>query len=197
MTDTCLLFANTRHFLDGRQTAPAIEPLSPGEIVEHARANEDEATVIADYISAARAWVENQVNLALGQRTVTLYMDEFPSWDVELRFPPLNSVTSIVYLDSSGTSTTLSTSLYRVDTTSRPPRITPAYGQFWPVTYSVSNAVTITASVGYTTTASVPQAAKQAIRYLAAMMYENREPTDEDLRIVNRILDPIRWEGAI
>lgn len=198
MTSDCLTFANISSYLDGRLTAPAIEPLSPGEVSEHARVDgSEESKLVAGYIAAAREWVENQITMSLGQRTVTLYLDEFPDGTVEVRFPPLVSITSIVYLDSAGTSTTLSSSLYRVSTTKRPPEIEPAYAQVWPVTYPVANAITITAVVGYTTVASVPQCAKQAIRYMAALMYQQREPTEEDLSIVRRILDPIRWEGSV
>lgn len=177
---------------------PTFEPLDPRETADHLRAGDDASIVqlISDYLQVAREWVENDVRVSLGQRTVTLYLDEFPDWDVEIRLPPLQSVASVVYLDDAGSSTTLSGSLYRVDATSRPGRITPAYGQTWPCTYQVTKAITITATVGYTDATLVPACAKQAMRILAKMMFDGGGLLCEDgIESVRRILDPLRWEG--
>lgn len=198
MTSECLTFANVPSFLDGRFTNLTSEPLTVAEAMPHIRVTSaSEASLIAGYISAARLWVENEISTSLGARTAYLYLDYFPDDEIEWHFPPLNSVTSLQYVDSDGTTQTLSSSLYRVSTARRPPIIKPVYGQIWPVTYVGANAVTITASVGYTTPSSVPECAKQAIRYLTAMYFENREPMEEDLRVVKRTLDPIRWRGDI
>lgn len=177
---------------------PTFEPLDARETADHIRAGDDAAVIslINDYLLVAREWVENEVQVSLGQRTVTLYLDWFPSWEIEIRLPPLQSVTSIVYLDTSGTSTTLSSTLYRVDTVHRPGRIEPAYSQIWPVTYPVNKAITITATVGYTSADLVPACAKQAMRILAKMMFDSGGGMcDDGLDAVRRILDPIRWEG--
>jgi uncharacterized phiE125 gp8 family phage protein len=176
---------------------PSFEPVAADELSIHSHIDSpDGQELLTQYLAAARAWVENEVKSALTTRTATLYLDCFPDWEVEIRMPPLASVTSVVYLDSAGDSQTLSSSLYRSDTTSKPARITPAYGEIWPVTYDVTNAVTITATVGYTASA-VPECAKQAIRFMAGLMFEHREPTDADLYVVRRILDPIRWDGSV
>lgn len=189
-------FANVPHELV--LSAPTFEPLDPRETADHIRAGDDAATVqlVSDYLLAAREWVESEVSVALTTRTATLYLDYFPSWAVEIRMPPLQSVTSVVYLDTSGTSTTLSSSLYRVDATSRPGRIEPAYAHFWPVTYAVNKAITITATVGYTSADLVPNCAKQAMRILVKMMFDGGGILCEDgLNAVRRMLGPIRWEG--
>jgi uncharacterized phiE125 gp8 family phage protein len=191
-------FANVPSYLDGMQSAPALEPVGPDEIGDHSRIDGvDESLGLMGYIAAARAWVENEVRLSLGERTLTLYLDCFPDdGPIELRFPPINSVTSVGYVDSTGATQTLSSSLYRTDLVRRPGRIEPAYGQVWPFTYPVSNAITVTFSAGYTSPQLVPESAKQAVRYMAALMYQKREPTKEDIVIVQRILDPLRWDGS-
>lgn len=195
-SSTCT-FLNVPSTMDGRFSAPAEEPLSVEELASHLRVDgPDESRLLGEYIAAARGWVENEINVSLGQRTIILYLDYFPEdGPVEVRFPPLQSVTSIVYLDGSGTSQTLSSTLYRVDAVSRPGRIEPAYGEVWPETYEGIKTITITAVVGYSTTASVPQCAKQAIRLYAGAMYQNREPTEVEYDAMRRILDPLRWEG--
>lgn len=177
---------------------PTFEPLDPSEVADHVRAGSDPAMIsmIADYLLVSREWVENEVKTSLGQRTLTLYLDEFPCWEIEVRFPPLQSVTSIVYLDTDGSSQTLSASLYRVDTTGKPGRITPAYGEIWPNAQCVTRAVTVTATVGYTSAELVPACAKQAMRILTKIMLDNGGIICEDgLDSVRRILDPIRWGG--
>lgn len=196
MNATCNTFLNMQTSLV--LSAPTFEPVTPDELQTHAHIDApDGQELISQYLLAARGWVENECKLALTTRTATLYLDYFPDWEIEVRMPPLASVTSVVYLDSAGDSTTLSSSLYRTDTTSRPARITPAYGEIWPVTYDVTNAVTVTATVGYSSTSLVPEPAKQAIRFLAAMMFEHRELTEVDFNVARRILDPIRWDGSL
>lgn len=177
---------------------PTFEPLDARETADHLRAGDDAAVVglISDYLLAARLWVESYLQSSLGQRTITLYLDEFPCWEIDIRLPPLQSISSIVYLDTTGSSTTLSASLYRVDTTSRPGRITPAYGEIWPCTYCVTRAITITAVVGYTDASLVPSCAKQAMRILTKMMFDGGGMLCEDgLEAVRSMLGPLRWEG--
>jgi uncharacterized phiE125 gp8 family phage protein len=103
-----------------------------------------------------------------------LYLDWFPEC-IELRKPPVQSVSSIAYLDENGDSQTLSSSLYRTDLNSRPSRIEPAYGQSWPSTYGVSNSITVTFLAGYTTQALIPEQAKQAIKLLVSHWYSHRD----------------------
>lgn len=177
---------------------PTFEPLDASDVADHIRAGDDASVrnLINDYLLVAREWVENEVQISLGQRTWTLYLDCFPCWEIELRLPPVQSVTSIAYLDTDNTSQTLSASLYRVDTDGKPGRIVPVYGQIWPYTYPTTKAVTITATVGYTSAGLVPACAKQAMRILTKMMYDGGGGMCEsELDAVRRILDPIRWEG--
>lgn len=177
---------------------PLFEPLDASEVADHLRVGDDPSVLalISDYLIVARESVENEVQTSLSQRTAILYLDDFPCWEVELRLPPIQSVTSVVYLDTDGSSQTLSSTLYRVDTTGRPGRLTPIYGQLWPETYETTRAVTITFVAGYTEAALVPACAKQAMRFLTKMMFDSGGGLCEDsLEAVRRLLDPIRWEG--
>jgi uncharacterized phiE125 gp8 family phage protein len=156
-------------------TAPAIEPVTLTEAKLHLRVDHTaDDSLITALIVAAREQSEAFTSRAFIEQTITLTFDEFPD-SFALPRPPLVSVTSIAYLDSTGASQTLSDTLYRVDTQSEPGRITVAYGQSWPVTYDVTGAVTVVYKAGYgTLAASVPASIKHAILMMVESFYENR-----------------------
>ena len=90
--------------------------------------------------------------------------------------PPIQSVTSIEYIDSSGATVTLDSEEYRVDTNSEPARITEAWGKSWPAVRDVINSVIITSDAGYGDNASdVPDDLRHAIKLMLGHLYENRE----------------------
>ena len=94
-------------------TAPTVEPVSVSQIRAQCGIDTgDFDDSIADWIRAARNMVETDAEIALASSTWALYLDCFPYWEIELRKPPVQSLTSIVYLDGDGTSQTLSSSLY-------------------------------------------------------------------------------------
>ncbi len=78
--------------------------------------------------------------------TYRLTIDAFPAESdsrIPVPMPPLQSVSSIAYLDSNGVSQTLATTYYRVLTDREPGEIILRYGQTWPSTYDEPQAVTI------------------------------------------------------
>jgi uncharacterized phiE125 gp8 family phage protein len=157
-------------------TSPTQEPVSVSDMKSHLRVDHGhEDGRIADMIQAAREMVEEDAQVALCPQTLTIYLDAFPRWEVCLRKCPVNAISSITYVDSDGTTQTLSASEYTFDAASKPARLTPAYGETWPVTRPQVNAVAITATAGYTSPSSIPAMAKQAIKMLVAHWYENRE----------------------
>jgi uncharacterized phiE125 gp8 family phage protein len=162
-------------------TAATAEPVSLDDLKDHLRiTGNDEDLYLSGIISAARSIVETRTRRQLFTATWLLKMDSFADcrhtdgWTIRLEKVPVASVTSIVYLDTGGTSTTLSSSLYTTDLFSEPPRITPAYSQTWPSTRNIVNAVTVQFVAG-AAAAAVPVEAKHAIKLLCGLMYENRE----------------------
>lgn len=157
------------------KTAPAVEPVSTVECIEHIRGSmtEDSAEVEA-LIPAARLDVENEAWRSLITQTWELRLDNFLDcmW---LERPPVQSVTSVKYLDADNVEQTLAPSVYTVDIYSTPGRVELAKDQVWPTTYDVSNAVTIEFIAGYGLAAAVPAVFKQAIKVRLADYYENRE----------------------
>ena len=196
MNADTLTFSHVPHVMT--LGTPSFEPVLQRELSTHAHVDAEVGEeLLPAYLSSARYWVENELQMALANRTFTLYMDMFPAWEIELRMPPITAVSAITYIDTNGNAQTFDSSKYVVDLVHSPARITPQWGLFWPYTRPIMNSVQITGTCGYASADVVPQPAKQAIRYLAAMMYEQREPGENDLAIVRRILDPMRWEGNL
>ena len=104
--------------------------------------------------------------------------DTFTTSIVTLRKRPLQSVTSITYVDSAGDSQTVSSSLYAVDTDADPGRIVLGYQESWPTSRGHTNDVAYTYVCGYGDTgADVPSTLKAAIKLLVSHWSENREAT--------------------
>jgi uncharacterized phiE125 gp8 family phage protein len=162
-------------------TAPALEPVSLAEAKVHLRVTvADEDALIDGLIRAAREYVETFTHRALITQTWDLKLDRFPSDAIRLPHAPLVSVTSVSYLDTAGATQTWSASLYTVDAPSGPKarsgQIVPAYGESFPSTRGVVNAVTVRFLAGYGATAAaavtaVPASLKAAIKILVATWF--------------------------
>ena len=137
-----------------------------------------EDNLLTMLISAAREYCENVTGRALATQTIEYYLDKFPSDDFfELPRPPLQSVTSIIYKDSAGASTTMTlTTQYLVDSDRTVGRIVLPYGVTWPsfTAYTV-NPITVKYVCGYYASNLIPKAIKQAMLLLIGHWYENRE----------------------
>ena len=166
------------HWSIEQTTAPTTEPVSVADAMHHCRVDTDtENTYIGTLVKAARRHVESVTGRQLITATWKLYMDRF--YDIILLpRPPLQSVSSVGYTDTSGSSETVATSKYDADTKSAPARLTEAWGESWPTPRLEANAVTITYDAGYGNSASdVPEDLIHAIKLLVGHFYENREQT--------------------
>lgn len=162
-----------------RTSDPASEPVSLGEAKNHLRVDiSDDDDLITALITAAREYVEEASRRALITQTWRLSLPQFPAAvEIELPRPPLQSVTSVTYTDSDGSSSTFASSKYSVDTDSEPGRVRLVYGEDWPSdTLAETNPVQITYVAGYGDGSSdVPQRWRQAILLTVGHWYENRE----------------------
>lgn len=116
--------------------------------------------LLSRLITGARTAAERITRRALVTQTWDMYLDQFPAWEMGIPKPPLQSVTSITYVDTDGTTQTLAADQYRVDLKSEPARITPAFGVVWPTTRWQTNAVTVRFVCGYGLAADVPAGIK-------------------------------------
>lgn len=88
---------------------------------------------------------------------------------LDLPFPPLQSVTSVVTYDRGNNASTYSASRYRVDLTSG--RIYLNEGETWPSDLRAQDAVEVTYVAGYGS-GSIPTPILEAIRMYVQSMYE-------------------------
>lgn len=163
-------------------TPPASEPVTTAEAklwlrVEHS-ADDD---LIAELVTAARQKVEQQTGLAMITQTWRMSLDEFPCWEIELPRSPLQSVSSVTYVDHDGVTQTVSASDYAVDASIRPGTVEPAYGEAWPSARCQPNSVQVTFVAGYGSASAVPAPIKAAIKLTVASLYENRGEASADL----------------
>lgn len=147
----------------------------------------DQRAAIDIFITAIRERAEAITRRALVVKNLVLTLDSFPSGSspIEIPNPPLLSVTSVVYIDSTGASIVLIPSAYRVipNTTDpvQPSQIVPVYGSIWPTTINDFGSVQIFYACGYGIYSGVslecPKAIKQWMLINVGTLCENREAT--------------------
>lgn len=168
-------------------TAPASEPITASEAKMHLRVSHDtEDDLIERLITAAREWCEAYQNRCYITQTLTAYSTGFAKWTLTLPRRPVQSVTSIVYVDTDGNSQTMDAEDYRVDLVSG--TLEPIYGTTWPVALPVSQSVAIEYVAGYGDASDVPSRVKQAMLLLIGHWYENRE-----LEVIGTTTSPLKF----
>lgn len=155
-------------------TAATFEPVSLAEAKAQCRVDSaEEDGLIAGYILAARQHVETYVRRALITQTWDQTIDELGA-EIVLQRPPVQSVTSVKYLDSAGAEQTLAPSQYRlVQRSTGEFVIVPAYGVSWPTVQGVESAVTVRFVAGYLPGA-LPEPLRQGVLMLVSHWYDNR-----------------------
>lgn len=181
-------------------TGPAVEVMTTEVAKDHARVTRtDEHDLIDSYIVAARKKVERDTGLQLITATWVWKIADFPASDI-LFVPrnPLQSVTSITYVDTAGDTQTLATSVYDLGLTSKRGRIALAHGEVWPTVQREIDAVTITFKAGFgDASTDVEPDLILANQMLVAHWYEFREPVlDGRLRQPPSIV-PMGYENLI
>lgn len=136
-------------------------------------------SLVEAIITVARESVENFTELTLAVNDFQMKMDVFPTAEINLGTWPVNSITSITYVDANGATQTISANDYALDTFSKPAQVNLAYGKTWPMVQNQPNAVTVTFEAGFTGDTSpvsneMPKALKQAMLLTITDLYENR-----------------------
>jgi uncharacterized phiE125 gp8 family phage protein len=161
-----------------RKTAPTVQPIDLAEAKSQCRIDAsltDQDSVIALYIEAATAWVEDYTGRSLMTQTHQVSLCAFPSRVWLPRAAPLASVTFVKYYDAANALQTLSSSVYTTPAFAEPASLSLAYGQSWPTTYDRDDAVQIEYVTGVSDPANVPPALKQAAQLLVGHWFANRE----------------------
>jgi hypothetical protein len=157
---------------------PAVEPVTLFELKEFLRVDADDSSqdnVIVTLAMSARTWVEAMLKRKLVQQTWRVALDYFPGYyamvtgqpgsspvlsgpallagiryAIVLPYPPVNAIVNFQYENANGVVTVMNPATdYIQDLLSNPARLTPPFGQMWPVARVVLNAVQIDFQIGY------------------------------------------------
>ncbi len=197
-------------------TPPAAEPVSLAEAKLHLRVDFDEDdALIKALISAARQAAEMLTQRQLVTARWHMVLDSFPGPSlmgvpagqtftlpghaILLTKSPVTSVVEIRYLDMAGVSQVMPSAHYTVDKACEPARITPVFGQIWPVALPQIGAVSVTFDAGYGSAADVPEGLKSWIKLRLGSLYAHREEVAsmargriDPLPFVDGLLDPYK-----
>ncbi len=162
--------------------APTTEPITPTEAIEFLRVDDEtvDTPLITRLTVAARERAEQFTGRAFITQTWDLHLDDWWTGTLELPKAPLQSITSISYVDTNGATQPLSSADYVVDTPSgefaEKGRVGLADGASFPMLDPVINSVTVKFVAGYGATRNqVPEGIRTGTLMYVADMYENRQ----------------------
>lgn len=141
---------------------------------------------VSSLILAARLRAESFTQRALITQTWDAYWDAFPSGaDIEVPINPLQSVTSLTYVDVNGvTQPLVENTDFVVDSKSVPAWIILPVGCSWPTPQRTPNAVALRFVAGYgNNETDVPEPIRIALRHWVAHWFENRVPYDDARKV--------------
>lgn len=148
-------------------TPPTAQPLDLAEVRVHCRVDiGDDDLLLGTMIGAVRDYAENLLGKQLVAARWQQVMDSFPGAmeasfapygmpyanpgnAIKLSRFPVRRVVSIQYLDQQGVQQTVDPATYTVDYSTEPVRITPVFGQIWPIPRPQIGAVSVTFDAGY------------------------------------------------
>lgn len=160
-------------------TAPTVEPVTIAEAGLHCRIDCDlENALLSSLIAAARQHIEAYTGRALVTQTWELRAQYFPD-AFELPRAPVQSITSVSYVDIAGVTQTLPGDQYTliadIGPHAQPGRMVPAYLATWPACRGYEDDVRVRYVAGYGNGQAVPQPIRAAMLLLIGHLYENRE----------------------
>ncbi len=161
-------------------TAPTTEPVRLADLQQHLRVDDTNSdALLANYLRVARQYVENCTRRALITQTWDATFDDgWPMVDgvhrIDLPMQPVQSVTSVTYVDDSGATQTLATNQYVLRDTGPDnlAYIAPAYGVSWPGVRTQPQAVTVRYVAGYGTATAVPDSLRVAIMLHVELLFD-------------------------
>lgn len=164
--------------------------------IDHAYSDGD----VAMAIGAALDMVEHEIMRTLATATYELSLDSFPTGEIEIFYPPIQSIVSVKYTDQDQVEQTVAPSDYSlvVDGIYRA-WVAPAYGASWPETLCSANAVRVRYIAGYAEGAC-PMAIKRGLLAITNTLMENKGVmTSRNINMIphlSRIFDKFRCWNA-
>jgi uncharacterized phiE125 gp8 family phage protein len=128
-------------------------------------------TRLGDYIAAATAHLEAMSGLRLLTQTLDVTCSDWADL-AHLPIAPVQSVTSISYVDAAGSAATVSSALYQARLAALEPSIVLASGAAFPAAQAGS-LITARLVVGYGAEAAIPAQIIQALRILVRALNDD------------------------
>jgi uncharacterized phiE125 gp8 family phage protein len=180
----------------GETPVAVSEPVTTTEIKNFLRIDvTDDDTWLASLIKASRKKCEQYTNRTFYLKQFKLWMDRVPTEScLEIPYPPFNYLTEINTYSSAEVETVFASTNYSIDYDSEPGRVFLKVDKTWPTDLRNYNAFEMEFFAGYDAPAtSCPEDVKEAIKKLAALLFENREEGGEDLPAsIKALLDPYK-----
>ncbi len=154
--------------------------------------HDDEDTLIAALIRAARERVEAATGRALISRDVVETRDTWGALRrVRLSLSPTSAIAEVRMLDEAGNASLFPAGKYYADLAATPPRLVLAGGARWPRPRRASGGIEIEYTAGYGPEPDdVPEALRQAVRAIAAGAYEHGGAAEAMESSVRALLAP-------
>lgn len=172
-------------------TDASIEPVSLADMKEFMKVDlSDENDIITSMIKSARISIENYCGIGLITKTYDYYFDE-ASDVIKIPLPPLQSVTTFVYNNTSYSETEISSSNYKVFTFDRfEGEIIKLPTYTYPSDIPSYRAFRIRYVNGYGDVATdVPSTILEALKLTVSHWFENRESQElppEAIRLIQQ-----------
>ncbi len=176
-----------------RVVSPVVEePITLEQAWKHLRldvdgsppATEDDDWLEDIGIPAARDWAEHFLEQQVAQVTLELGTQGFPYGGIPLRFGPVRSVESVIYIDGDGVEVTMvADDEYTLNSFTNPATVVPAYGTSWPSAQASANSVLVQYVSGYDlpgdspTDHPLPAGIRIGILLMLGHLFINREDT--------------------
>jgi uncharacterized phiE125 gp8 family phage protein len=174
-------------------TPASVEPITLAEACAQCRIDVgDDDAQITLAIAGARAKCEGLLQRPLITRTFEQTLDAFPVEEIRLLSTPIQSITSVKYIDAAGAEQTIATEGYTlIDGLSLEPFLYPADGTDWPDAKDVVNAVRIRFVAGFGAAGSdVPADVRSWLLLTIGYLYGQREAMDMTGKVAEL---PNRW----
>lgn len=162
-------------------TPATVEPVTLAQANFHLRLTTDandvtaqpEDTLVGSLITAARQAAENYLNRAIAEAT---YEYRGASFDIVIPMAPIQSITSLKYVDTAGVLQTVTAPAYEFAGTPDGPLIRVGYGLEWPTAVrDQDDSVRLQFVAGYGAAIPLPKPIYQAILLMVGHLFENRE----------------------
>lgn len=169
-------------------TGPAVDPVSIEEAIAQTRAEVEDTAQVVGALLQARSFIERACRIAILSQTWDALADGWPCvwhrpsacwrYRIELPVGPVQSITSVQYVDTAGATQTLAADQYQLiaaNVHGSPAAIVPAYGVAWPALREQPESVTVRFVAGFgAAPKDVPEPVRLAILMLTDHFYSHR-----------------------